>query len=387
MASWNYVEKEVNHQLDRAPMPIDVRFSSTECPQRHRIRHDVVERCGFRACCALNELSPEEHLKQCDKLEQEGYRPMGISAIEVSAKPGGQPSSAGPVANRDRFGLATAAGLGRRQGSPGGTEGRRRDLSVLARQAGSAPRQHLVQADDRRLRSALIERLAAFEVDVQDLVSDLDGSQPSEPSLRRLLLLVLASIPEERLPPELRKNLTPKASRALSRRPGSRHSLGGGAGPAQWKLDYGAPGRVEDLQTKAKPVQQLDSEGLAALRGKEWFITPNGQTMVVSSRASRMFLMGLAWRRTTPRPSTGAAPTGNPSIAPSPSRPRRSPSRNSLISFPTTQTNSTSVGIAPSTTSPGTRHWKIAISAAAEKDSNRVTPPGSGRAWCSTQPC
>ncbi len=88
-------------------------------------------------------------------------------------------------------------------------------------------KQHLVQADDRRLRSELIERLAAFEVDVQDLVPYLDGSQPSEPSLRRSLLLVLASIPEEKVPPELRKNLTPRLGRALPRRPGSRHSLGG----------------------------------------------------------------------------------------------------------------------------------------------------------------
>ena len=73
---------------DLALMPIDVRFSSMEDHSGIAYATTWWSGVGFESC-ALKELSPEEHLKQCAKLEREGFRPMGISAIEVPAKPGG----------------------------------------------------------------------------------------------------------------------------------------------------------------------------------------------------------------------------------------------------------------------------------------------------------
>jgi hypothetical protein len=238
---------------------------------------------------ALAELSPEEHLKQCAELERNGYRPMGISAIEVPAKPG-EPSE------RAQSRIVTASVWRRPLVSEDDKDrlAERKAVAAISLYLLGKPdplRQHLVQVDDRRLRSELIERLAAFEVDIQDLVPYLDGSQPSEPSLRRSLLLVLASIPDDKVPLELLKKLTPRLVDLYRNDPDRGIHSAAELVLRNWKLDDVLQHAHAELQTKAKPILQLDREGLAALGGKEWFITPSGQTMVVL-HGPRTFLMG-----------------------------------------------------------------------------------------------
>ena len=106
-----------------------------------------------------------------------------------------------------------------------------------------------------------------------------------------MLLLVLASIPEDQVPPELRKNLTPRLAELYRDDPDRGIHSAAELVLCNWKLDKVLQHEFDDLQSKAKPIRQLDSEGRAALRGKEWFITPSGQTMVVLP-GPRTFLMG-----------------------------------------------------------------------------------------------
>ena len=227
--------------------------------QWHRICHDVVERCAFESW-AFKELSPEEHLKQCAELEREGFRPMGISAIEVPATPGG-PNE------RAQSRIATAS-VWRRPLVAEDDKDRlaeRKAVAAISLYLLGKPdllKQHLAQADDPRLRSELIERLAAFEVDIQKLAPYLDGSQPSQASLQRALLLVLASIPNERVPVELRKKLTTRLGELYRDDPDRGVHSAAELVLRNWKLDDVLQHELDELRLKAKPIRQLTAKGL-----------------------------------------------------------------------------------------------------------------------------
>ena len=48
-----------------------------------------------------------------------------------------------------------------------------------------------------------------------------------------------------------------------------------------WRLDDVRKAAFDQLRRETKPVRRLDREGITALAGKQWFVTPSEYTMVV----------------------------------------------------------------------------------------------------------
>jgi formylglycine-generating enzyme required for sulfatase activity len=197
---------------------------------------------------------------------------MGISAVEVQAEP--RPRGAGLPPRRGQLRIACASvwrharvtesekdSLARRQANAA--------IALVLLERPDPLWRHLVHSDDPRLRSELIERLATFEVAPRLLVEYLSRFPP-EPSVRRALLLVLAGIPADKVPPDLRRACKDHLAALYRRDPDPGIHSAAELVLRRWRL--------EDMPRREFHPSRGRARAPADAR---WLVTKGGDTMVV----------------------------------------------------------------------------------------------------------
>jgi formylglycine-generating enzyme required for sulfatase activity len=298
LADWATVEKRVRCAGDAALMPADVRFSCLGPPGALAYTTTWWSGVDFESRAVQSRL-PEAHRKRCESLASEGFRPMGIAAVEVAAEPGGRGRGrASDSPERRGVQIATASVWRRPLVADA-------DKDRLARRQANAAialfwlghpehlQEHLAHFGDPRLRSELIERLAAdrdrlglapFEVDPGPLAHHLNDSPPPEASVRRALLLALASIPIEKVPSSLHDDLKATLARLYRDDPDRGVHSAAELVLRNWRLDDVLQRAFAEIPRESDPLGQA-GRAPAALgdggKGKQWFVTPGGRTMII----------------------------------------------------------------------------------------------------------
>jgi serine/threonine protein kinase/formylglycine-generating enzyme required for sulfatase activity len=277
-ATWEAVEEAVKRAADLALMPIDLRFSRKGPLEDTACASTWWSGVNFESR-VLHDLSLKDHLMASETMVADGFRPMGIAVAEVSAQLDGAAAPSRPQ-------IVTAS-VWRRPLVAEGEKDRlaqRQANAVIALFQLGFPGQlwrNLVQGDDPRLRSELIERLSAFEVDPHLLAAHLNESPPPDASVRRGLLLALANMPVEKIAPSLRDEMKTTLDQLYRNDPDRGIHSAVELILRNWRLDDVRKTAFDQLRRDAKLIQRLDREGLAALAGKQWFVTPSGYTMAV----------------------------------------------------------------------------------------------------------
>ena len=276
--NWEAVEEEVDRSADLALMPIDLRFS------RRGLLEDITCASTWWSGVSfesrvLHDLSPKDHLTACETMATDGFRPMGIAVAEVPI-----PGAGAPVQSRPPI---VTASIWRRplvaEGDKDHLARRQANAAIALFQLGLPGQlwRNLVQGDDPRLRSELIERLAAFEVDPHLLAAHLNDSPPPKAAVRRGLLLALANMPVEKIAPSLRDGMKTTLELLYRNDPDRGIHSAVELILRNWRLDDVRKTAFDQLRRKAKPIRRLDREGMTALAGKQWFVTPSEYTMAV----------------------------------------------------------------------------------------------------------
>jgi formylglycine-generating enzyme required for sulfatase activity len=286
--TWQAVEEEVDRSVDLALMPIDLRFSRSGLLEKNTLASTWWSGVSFESR-TLHDLSPEDHLKACETMVADDFRPMGIAVTEVPIQVAGAPVQSRPQ-------IVTASVWRRPLVAEGDKDhlARRQANAAIALFQLGLPGQlwrNLVQGDDPRLRSELIERLTAFEVDPHLLAAHLNDSPPPEATVRRGLLLALANMPVEKIAPSLRDEMKTTLELLYRNDPDRGIHSAVELILRNWRLDDVRKAAFDQLLREAKPVRRLDHEGITALAGKQWFVTPSEYTMAVL-QGPLEFMMG-----------------------------------------------------------------------------------------------
>jgi formylglycine-generating enzyme required for sulfatase activity len=204
-------------------------------------------------------LSSAAHLKRCQELAAQGYRPVALTVSGAVPAP-----VAASVWHRPVVAEAAKEGLARRQAQ----------AAVLLLQLGQAERVWplLKYSPDPRLRSWIIHKLSPLGSEPQALLARLDEER--DLSIRRALLLSLGNFSEAPLPPAARQALVLRLLRLYRDDPDP-----GLHAAAEWLLRrWGQAGELRRADQELARRGQPPGEGEG---GRRWRVTPEGHTLVV----------------------------------------------------------------------------------------------------------
>jgi serine/threonine protein kinase/formylglycine-generating enzyme required for sulfatase activity len=204
----------------------------------------------------IHGLGPKEQLAHARKLAEAGYRPKSLSVAFVAAD---RPLATASVWQRPVVAEAARDDLSRRQAN----------CAAALLELGDDRRvwPALRPSPDPRLRSFLIQEFVACNVEAGRLVTRLESD--SDEGTRQALLLYLAELPPQTIPPPDRDRLIGKL-----------------LGLYREDHDPGVHGACDLLLRRwgqARQVRQVDAE-LASDRPSEqrrWYVNREGQTLIV----------------------------------------------------------------------------------------------------------
>jgi formylglycine-generating enzyme required for sulfatase activity len=286
--TWAEVEAQVNCPVDQALMPVDARFSWLGPATAWGYAATWWSGVGFesQALCGpspAKALSLSRHRAACEAMAAIGYRPISIAAVAHSDTP--EPKAGIGIAPQLRQAVPqiTSASVWRRplvaESDKDRTARRQANAAIALFLLGSPDplRRHLAHSDDPRLRTEVIERLAAFEVAPRLLVELLKSAPPPLPSVRRALLLALAGLPAEKVPPDLWDQLRDDLVALYRDDPDRGIHSAVELVLRQWGLGELLGRELDQLQLEGRHR----APSLAVKPAVQWFVTQRGDTMVV----------------------------------------------------------------------------------------------------------
>jgi serine/threonine protein kinase/formylglycine-generating enzyme required for sulfatase activity len=209
---------------------------------------------------------PDHHLQRCQVLAAEGWRPRAMSVAWMSES---KPLATASVWHRPRIDIAALDELSKRKAVAA--------ITLLRLGRPESVWQLLRHSPDPSVRSQIIHLLGPLGVEPETLLRRLEVEQDT--SVRRALLLCLGEFSATKLASNAMNALMPRLVEAFRTDP-----------------DPGIHAAVEWLMRRwqrGAELKAVDQElaTQATTNPRDWYITPQGQTMVAIPGPAR-FLMG-----------------------------------------------------------------------------------------------